>query len=206
LDFSVCRAACLCAAVFYTEPVLEPESESISLAGNLLIAHPGLGDPNFHRTVLFISEADVTAGAFGLILNRPAGRSVGDLLPNKPIGALAQVPVLLGGPVQRDQLIFAAFRWHEPVGRMECRHHLMIPEAQEALEDRDTVVRAFIGYAGWSQGQLEGELAQKSWLVARPPRDLLAPEKTAHLWREVTSAFGPWFRLVAEAPEDLSRN
>lgn len=184
-------------------PVQEPISTS--LAGSLLIAHPGLLDPNFRRTVLMITDHN-KEGSLGLVLNRPTGRTLGEMLPNKPIGALAQLPVLLGGPVQSNQLIFASFRWLPDTDRMECRHHLLIPEAQEALEQEFTEVRAFIGYAGWTGGQIEAELAEKSWLVGRPGRDLLTPEKQDVLWKEVTSSFGPWFRLVADAPEELRWN
>ena len=182
------------------------EPSTASLAGSLLIAHPGMLDPNFHRAVLFLSGHDASDGSFGVILNRPSGNSVGDVLPNKPLGALARVPVLLGGPVQPDQLLFAAFRWHEETARMECRHHLLIPDAQAALAEEHTEVRAFIGYAGWGKGQLESELAQKSWLVGKPARDILALDRVPELWRTVTSSFGPWFQLVAEAPEDPSKN
>ena len=89
---------------------------------------------------------------------------------------------------------------------MECQHHLLIPEAQEVLEDPTTTVRAFIGYAGWTKGQLEGELAQKAWLLSRPNPEHLLMDKCPTLWRDVTSGFGPWFRLVAEAPDDPSIN
>jgi putative transcriptional regulator len=186
--------------------VREFEPSSLSLAGSLLIAHPALLDPNFRKTVLFLSKHDAEDGAFGLILNRPAERTVGDVLPNKPLGVLAHAPVFLGGPVQQDQLIFASFRWHAEAERMECQHHLLIPEAQDLVEQPGTIVRAFIGYAGWTKGQLEGELAQKAWMLGRPTPEFLRVEKCPTLWREVTSTFGPWFRLVAEAPDDPSAN
>jgi putative transcriptional regulator len=186
--------------------VREFESSSLSLAGSLLIAHPGLLDPNFRKSVLFLSSNDANDGSLGLILNRPAGRTVGDVLPNKSLGALDQVPVLLGGPVQPDQLTFASFRWFEKESRMECRHHLLIPEAQELIGERQMILRAFIGYAGWGKGQLEGELAQKAWLVTKAWKDVLEPERSPNLWRDATSQFGPWFRLVAEAPENPSDN
>jgi putative transcriptional regulator len=186
--------------------VREFEPSSLSLAGSLLIAHPALLDPNFRRTVLFLSKHDAEEGSFGLVLNRPAGRLVSDLLPNKPLGELARVPVFLGGPVQQDQLIFASFRWHPETERMECQHHLLIPDAQEVIEQPEVTVRAFIGYAGWTKGQLEGELAQKAWLLGRPNPEHLLIDRCPTIWREVTSSFGPWFRLVAEAPDDPSIN
>jgi putative transcriptional regulator len=179
---------------------------SLSLAGSLLIAHPGLLDPNFRKSVLFLSTSDAHEGAFALTLNRPTGRTVGDLLPEKPLGALSQMPVFVGGPVALDQMIFASFEWHAETELLECRHHLVIEEATEAAANAQLTVRAFVGYAGWGKGQLEGELAQRSWLLQKPDPSVLELERCPVLWRDLTSSFGPWFRLAAEAPEDPSRN
>lgn len=184
----------------------DSRSSSISLAGSLLIAHPHLLDPNFSKTVLFLSANDAQEGSFGLTLNRPSGRTVADLLPDRDLGALATVPVFLGGPVSTDQLIFASFHWRPQKQQLECQHHLVIDEAEQALAGGKAVVRAFVGYAGWSKGQLEGELATRSWLVQKPTREMLELERCPRLWREITSTFGPWFQLVAEAPDELSNN
>jgi putative transcriptional regulator len=190
----------------YLDAVREFGSSSLSLAGSLLIAHPGLLDPNFRKSVLFLSTNDPDEGSFGVVLNRPAGRTVADLLPKQHLGNLGNVPVLVGGPVSADQLLFAAFHWDSDEERMECRHHLMLDDAREAADAKQMIVRAFVGYAGWSKGQLESELAQRAWLVGKPSRDALRLSRSATLWRDTISGFGPWFRLVAEAPEDISRN
>lgn len=181
-------------------------SSSLSLAGSLLVAHPSLLDPNFCKTVLFLSSNDPEEGAFGLVLNRPAGRTVADVLPDQDLGDLGKIPVLIGGPVATDQIIFAAFRFDALGGKMEGQHHLLFDEAQQALASKNAIVRAFIGYAGWSKGQLEAEMAQHAWLVSRPKKESLRIARSATIWREMTSEFGPWFRLAAEAPEDPSRN
>jgi putative transcriptional regulator len=186
--------------------VREFGSSSLSLAGSLLIAHPTLLDPNFRKSVLLLSTNDAEEGSFGLVLNRPAGRTVGELLPEKTLGDLASIPVFVGGPVAMDQLVFASFKWHPQTRVLECNHHLVIEQANEAVHDDDVVVRAFIGYAGWSKGQLENELAQRAWLIQKPDPTVLELERCPMLWRDLTSSFGPWFRLAAEAPEDLTRN
>lgn len=185
--------------------MLEPGS-SISLEGALLIAHPGLLDPNFRKTVLYLSAASPKEGAFGIILNRPADRTVGDLLPERDMGPLGDVPVFLGGPVGRDQLIFASFRWNSSAQRLVCKHHIAVEEAQQVLRDPGVNLRAFVGYAGWSEGQLEQELAQRAWMLKRPERDILDPRRITTLWRDLMASFGPLFRIVAEAPDDPSRN
>jgi putative transcriptional regulator len=186
--------------------VREFGSSSISLAGSLLIAHPGLNDPNFRKSVLFLSSNDPQEGSFGLTMNRLAGRAVADILPGKDLGALSRVPVFLGGPVGADQLIFASFKWHAETQRIECRHHLGVEEAQQSVNAEQTTVRAFIGYAGWSKGQLEGEVAQRAWLLRKAGRDLLDANRCEHLWRDMLRGLGPYFELIADAPDDLSRN
>lgn len=179
----------------------------LSPAGSLLIAHPGLADPNFFRTVLFISQSDPQEGAFGLILNRPSGRKVAELLPERDdLGPLGQLPVFLGGPVGRDQLIFAAFEWDQLTESLECQHHVALGEAIELLHHERAVVRPFIGYAGWGKGQLESELAIHSWFLKPPEANTLDIDRVDHLWRDLVGSFGPKYRLIAEAPEDPSLN
>jgi putative transcriptional regulator len=186
--------------------VREFGSSSTSLAGSLVIASPSLLDPNFNKSVLLLTAHDAEEGSLGFILNRPAGRTVAEVLPDKLLGALARVPVFLGGPVATDQLVFASFSWHPETQRFHCRHHLSLEEAEESAEDQTMSVRAFIGYAGWSKGQLEAELAQKAWLIAKPSRDTLDAQRAPRLWRETLTGMGPMFRLIAEAPDDLTRN
>ncbi len=183
-----------------------PGGRGKSLAGWLLVAHPELTDPNFRRTVLLISEHDREAGAFGLILNRPTGQTVGQLMAGQALGRLKKVPVFLGGPVSVDQMTFAVFHWDAATGRLECGHHLSMEEAEESLSRENTVLRAYIGYSGWGRGQLEGELKQRSWVVLRAEPRVLDPQNAAGLWREALIPLGPAFRLQAEAPDELGLN
>lgn len=129
-----------------------------------------------------------------------------DVVSGKELGGLMQLPVFVGGPVGADQLTFAAFTWQPGQGRIECRHHLDVDAAQEMLRVQNTSVRAFIGYAGWGKGQLEAEIAQNAWLVAKATMEALDRTGSKALWRQSLSGFGPWYRLVAESPDDLSRN
>src|SRR6476660_2372805 len=89
----------------------DPFSRSVS--GSLLVAHPNMLDPNFRRTVLFVSEHDPNEGALGVIINRPLDKQVADLVSETPPADLAQVPVFLGGPVGKNQRMFAAFEWQK---------------------------------------------------------------------------------------------
>ncbi len=179
-------------------------SASLGLGGSLLIAHPNLLDPNFRRTVLFLAANDPGAGSFGLILNRTTGKTVSDFLTDDDASLLADIPVFIGGPVGQNELTFAAFTLNDEV--VECRTHLDISDARELADERPGVLRAFVGHSGWSQGQLEAELSQKAWLVQRPDRDVLSLEKCQELWQTIMREQGPWFRLLAAAPDDPSKN
>src|SRR5437762_10636481 len=94
-----------------------------SLAGSLLVAHPSLLDPNFRRAVLFISAHDPNDGALGVILNRPLDKQVGELVTDEAPAALSEVPVFLGGPVGRNQLMFAILEWEKENG-LKLNHNV----------------------------------------------------------------------------------
>lgn len=179
---------------------------SLGLTGSLLIAHPNLLDPNFKRTVLYLPVHNPADGSFGLILNRPTGRTVEHFLPDQELGRIAGVPVFIGGPVAPDQITFAALSWNAADGVVECQTHIGIEDAWKVLDAEDASLRAFVGYSGWSGGQLESELAQKAWLVQKPDRNILDIGKCSDLWRVMLREQGPWFRLLASAPEDPSMN
>ena len=176
------------------------------LAGSFLVAHPSLLDPNFRRSVLFMTANDPEEGSHGLIINRPTGKTVADLVTAGEIGPLSHLPVFVGGPVGGDHLTFASFHRDIVTGRIECNANLGIEEASDHASDKLTSVRAFIGYSGWSKQQLETELAQKAWIVRKPDMDSLDIEQCKDLWPSIMRELGPWFRLLASAPDDPSRN
>lgn len=177
----------------------------LSLAGSLLVAHPNMLDPNFRRAVLFISEHDAEEGAHGVILNRPLDKQVADLVNEPPPAGLAEVPVFLGGPVGKNQLMFAAFEWQKGHG-LRLNHNVGVDEANQLADQDPASIRAFVGYAGWSAGQLEAEMKQKAWIVQKPSRAALAPARLPKLWFEIMRDLGPWYKMLAAAPDDPSLN
>jgi len=114
------------------------------------------------------------------------------------------VPVFIGGPVSPEQLTFVALQWRNE--SVECKLNLDADEVIEMLDAKDVSVRAFVGYSGWSKGQLEAELKEKAWVVQKPDRDLLDVGKCNSMWKLIMSEQGAWFRLLAEAPDDPSMN
>jgi putative transcriptional regulator len=183
-----------------------PGKKSSSYAGQLLVAHPNMLDPNFRRSVLFISAHDEEEGAVGVILNRPLDKHVSELVPDDDTPAvLAEVPVFLGGPVGTNELMFAAFDWNGS-DRLTLNQNVAIEATAQLTEKDRQAIRAFVGYAGWSAGQLESEMQQHAWLLHKPERSALEPERLPQLWFDIMRGLGPWFKMLAATPDDPSLN
>lgn len=180
------------------------DSEQLSLKGSLILADPSLRDPNFFRSVLILTEHRHDKGAHGYILNRPLNKVVGDVLEANEFTELRQVPIYIGGPVGQEHLTFAAFEWRADGSILNYATHLSTAEAIRRIQAGETI-RAFLGYSGWGEGQLENELKQKSWIPRKPASGVLTTA-TVELWTEMLSSMGPWYQLLAGTPENPSLN
>jgi putative transcriptional regulator len=173
------------------------------LVGSLLIAHPALRDPNFRRAVVLMT-AHSSESATGMVINRPMNKRLGELGGEFSYGQLAGVPLFQGGPCETEKLILAAWRTHAEGFQL----HLGVdPEkAGGLLAEDDTHLRAFFGYSGWGKGQLELELRQNTWIVAKAPTDLFMQAGDVTLWRNVLGREGPEWRLLADEPDHPEAN
>jgi putative transcriptional regulator len=180
--------------------------EPTNLTGSLLVALPTLLDPNFRRTILFLVKHDPSEGAMGVILNRPTASRLPDLDDSIPEG-LEKVPVFEGGPVEKHQLILTRMIIDEAVARFEALDR-EIGDPLTTLPQGE--IRAFVGYAGWTSGQLEREIVEKSWITLPPTPELLTAaasgEEGAELWRSIMKRLGPTYHLMALAPDDPGLN
>ena len=175
-----------------------------SLAGSLLVAHPSMLDPNFRRAVLFLSAHEPDEGAMGVIINRPLDKQISDLVSETPPEGLADVPVFLGGPVGTDHVMLASFEWEKGQG---LRINSGASLDQTAMSSSGTKpIYAFLGYAGWGVGQLEAEMKQNAWVLQKPSRSMLKPERLPKLWFDIMNKLGPWYKMLAAAPDDPSLN
>ena len=174
-----------------------------TLAGTLLLAHPSMRDPNFRRSVVLMS-AHNAEGAMGVVLNRPLHKRLGELSGEFALGPLASVPLFTGGPVQTEQLVLAAWQIRDDGFRL---HFGIEPDkALQLQEEEGTHVRGFLGYSGWSAGQLENEMKMNTWIVADVPEDLLSHTQDETLWRTVLGREGMEWRLLANEPESPELN
>ncbi len=174
-----------------------------TLAGSLLLAHPSMRDPNFRRSVILMSTHNAE-GAMGVVLNRPLNKRLGELSGDFALGLLSSVPLYTGGPVQNNQLVLAA--WQSRADGFRLHFGIDPDKALQLLSEEGTFVRGFLGYSGWSAGQLENEMRLHTWIVADVPEDLLSQAQGDSLWRNVLGREGAEWRLLAEEPEHPEHN
>lgn len=173
----------------------------ILLQGKLLIADPSLRDGTFNRSVILLTSHQTDAGAAGLILNHPTGKVVGDFLKSVEFTGLQHLAVHDGGPVMRDQMTFTSFWWSKKLG-LRWALRISVEEALAHARRPGRIVRAFLGYSGWSPGQLESELDRHSWFPAGPQPDLLGHDHDRVLWAALMRRLSPLHKILAEAPDD----
>jgi putative transcriptional regulator len=179
------------------------------LKGQLLLDSGQLSGSFFQHTVVLICQHDAE-GAFGLMLNHGTGKSVGDMIVADLPEALKECPLYVGGPVQPSAL---SFLYSDPLlpdanvmANLSLGHS--IEELVELGEGLSPVrkIKMFAGYAGWSPGQLEGEMTRKSWLTHPASLELVFDTAHEELWRNILRRKGWKYKLLAQAPEDLSTN
>jgi putative transcriptional regulator len=179
-----------------------------SLAGQFLIASPSIHDPNFRRTVVFIT-AHTDEGAVGLILNRRSETSVGEAVPQLTTVTDAAEPVYVGGPVNPDGVaVLAEFEDPEEAG-VVVMDEIGFVALDVALEDGAPQLeraRVFAGVAGWAPEQLEDELERDDWIVEHAQPDDIFTDDPEHLWSDVLRRKGGQYELVARMPHDPSLN
>jgi putative transcriptional regulator len=178
-----------------------------SLQGQLLVASPGLLDPNFRRTVVLVTE-HTEDGAAGLVLNRPTESEVAEIVPALESLVDDGEPVFMGGPVQPNGVLVLGEFLDPDDAAVPLFGALGFP----SLEEPDEVVplttrrRIFAGYAGWGSGQLEDELAREDWILEEAQPDDAFTEAPHELWADVLRRKGGIYELVARMPEDPSVN
>ncbi len=138
-----------------------------SLRGQLLLASPALHDPNFERAVILVGVHS-REGAMGVVLNRPSTVTVGEAVPQLEQAVAEEEPVYVGGPVQPSSIVcLAEFLDPSPAGLLVLgRIGFPAPDAGiEELTEATARRRVFAGYAGWSEGQLDEEVADGDWIA-----------------------------------------
>ncbi len=177
--------------------------------GVILLSHPMMSDPNFKRSVILICEHRID-GSVGLVLNDPMDYEVGEVI--KELESSKQA-LFKGGPVQPETL--------HMIHRLPDR----IRDSEEVIEglswggnfedlvDHLTIynsdpksLRLFSGYSGWSKGQLQSEIDEGVWIVAKHEADGLFESPPEKAWKNVLRSMGRKFAILSNFPENPRHN
>ena len=175
-----------------------------------MVSEPFLPDPNFERTVILVCEHN-DQGSFGFVLNKPSLLKLQDVMDDiDGFDAL----IYIGGPVQQDTLHFLhrigdRLEGGEPInnevqwgGNFE-QLKILIQEGQ--VDEKDIVF--FLGYSGWEEGQLMGEINEKSWIVHKSAKpDQVFDKNPNSLWRDVLKEMGGKYKMISNYPIDPRLN
>ena len=186
------------------------------MRGQLLVATAALHEPTFARTVILLLEHSAGDGALGVVVNRPTAVAVADVVG--PVADLATEPAVLfeGGPVSQTTAIGLGAAVPGALDDGPAVEGLapVTPPLVTVDLDHDPALlaaslrtlRVFAGYAGWSAGQLEGEIAEGSWYVVDAlPGDAFSPDP-ARLRTAVLRRQGWPLAAAAHSPDDPSLN
>ena len=169
-----------------------------SLNNQLLIAMPGMPDPNFNSTVTLICEHNAEV-ALGIVINRPLDLQLGGLFEQLSLdeadAMVARRPVLSGGPVARER----GFVLHNP--GVEFESSMVVSENIQLTLSRDVLDAlaagdgpdqslVALGYAGWEPGQLEAEMLANTWLNVPASPEIVFDTPFAERWSHAADSIG----------------
>jgi len=173
--------------------------------GKLLISEPFSADPNFKRTVVLLASHN-DEGSVGFILNRPMEVKLGQIIEEFD---KSKFPIWDGGPVQRDSLFYIHTLGDAIPDSIQIAGDMYWSgnfETVKALIKGNKIaeneIRLFIGYSGWSAGQLLNEIKQNAWLVAPASIDGVMRNDSAKMWKEVLKSMGKEYGIIANFPEN----
>ena len=178
--------------------------------GKVLIATPFLSDPDFSRSVILLCEHGA-AGTLGFVLNQLTGLTLGDLIAELEL-SMPPLSIYNGGPVQHDTLhvlhripgllggtlVAPGIYWG---GSFETLKQLI-----KKNEYNEFDLRLFMGYSGWSEGQLDREMSESTWLVGTPTPELLFEVEPHLVWKTAISQLGKNYSFLANLPIDPQLN
>ena len=174
--------------------------------GSLLIANPVLPDPNFSRTVILLCNHN-DQGSFGLVINRSTQLKAPDLFSDIDILRSYNAKIYMGGPVSQS-MVFYLYRSAKDVIDLDkiCSDVYLgsnldtLESLYLDIENPGENIRFYLGYSGWSGGQLDGEMEQNSWLVQDANEQFVFLDSENLIWPKAVNSLGEKYQYLTKAP------
>ena len=174
--------------------------------GSLLIANPVLPDPNFSRTVILLCNHN-DQGSFGLVINRSTQLKAPDLFSSIDILKSYNAKIYTGGPVSQSMVFYLYRSAKDVIDLDKICSGVYLGSNLETLEslyldigNPGENIRFYLGYSGWSGGQLDGEMEQNSWLVQNANEKLVFLDSEELIWLKAVNSLGEKYQYLTKAP------
>lgn len=184
-------------------------NENVAEKGNILISEPFLGDNYFRRSVVYLTENNAE-GSLGFVLNKPVGVGINEIVDDFP---KCDFTISVGGPVSNNTVHYIhtlGARIPDSVlvaeGIFWGGDFDLIKELVAEGSVKPHELRFFLGYAGWSPEQLDGEMQDHAWLVGRMPPRMVMQSVDPKLWKRTMASYNNKYRAWANFPEDPGLN
>jgi putative transcriptional regulator len=177
-------------------------------SGQLLVSVPAMEDPNFEGTVVVLVEHD-EHGTTGLTLNRPLDIPLQEVLGELPWLEEGSVPLQWGGPVMSERMHLLSSSPAAPNDALEVVPGLHFGGGLDdlrRLHEQEENVRLFLGYSGWSPGQLQAEVDANAWHLLPVDMEEVFTTSWRLQWERLMGKIDPRYRWMRDLPEDPSVN
>ncbi len=194
-------------SIIYKDPtIVNPKG------GDLLISEPMLDEPYFKRGVVLLLEEDENSGHVGLVLNNKTPVTLFDLFPEWK--AARNIPIFCGGPVEADRLFMLHSHPDLFKDSIEVANGIYVgAKLDDILDYINTVpnagegIRFFLGYSGWTKGQLTSEILRNTWALNPMPssKELLVGSGDEY-WRRAVENLGQKYKSWLIVPSNPQFN
>lgn len=177
--------------------------------GRVLISEPFLDDDYFKRSVVLLCEHN-EEGTFGFVLNNYMEMSLTEIIDEFPE---FETKISIGGPVNNDNLYYIHTLGEKIGGSIEVLPGIYMGGNFEDMKTlissglvQENEIRFFVGYSGWTLGQLENELKDSAWIVSIADAETLMDTSIENLWKKILGEMGENHQLFSNYPEDPNLN
>ena len=194
-----------------TEPdlfTILPE-DKIPEKGKILISEPFLPDTFFNRTIVYLADHN-SEGSIGFILNKKLEIKVCDAISGFD---KCREYLCMGGPVAPDTLHYLHILGDIIPKSVLVSENIFwggdIDFIRKMIRNgkiSESQIRFFLGYSGWSAGQLERELMENSWVIVKVKPDIILDNQSGNSWKKVVRSLNNKYRLWADFPESPDMN
>lgn len=157
--------------------------------------------------MILIYAHDQSRGGTGFIINKPLGRFLHEFSSIEPADPIADIPLFYGGPFKPQSLLIVAWQWLSDLEVFKLHFGITEERAKQLKRTYDNLFfQGFLGYSGWTTGQLEEELKKDTWAVSGLDKSFSPEVNPDHLWRQLLLSARPDWIFMVDLPDDFGHN